>query len=157
MNWGFPDYIHRDLPLTRKQRKTVYRAAWRLWWTNRWNLALHLTFCLVCFLALLNAADFGGWAASLVGIGGLPLKACRAASLLLVMIAAAVFIRAVLGRYRFAPCVYRVTRQQGYDVCINCGYWLKGLRNETKRCPECGAERETNAERSQDECLPDSR
>jgi len=142
MSWLWPDYINRDLPLTEKERKVVYRDAWKLWWANKWNMALHLTFCLVCLFAMLNAADFGGWLASSVGIGGFPHKACRAASLLFVLIAAAVVIRAVLGRYRFAPCVYRATRRQGYDVCGKCGYWLKGLSDEIKRCPECGAARE---------------
>ncbi len=138
MSWIWPEYIHRDLPLTKQERKAIHRDAWKLWWENKWNLALHLAFCLVGFLALLNAADFGGWVAGSMGIGGLPHKACRAASLLLVMIAAAVFIRAVLGRYRFAPCIYRATRQHGYDVCAKCGYWLRGLADKIERCPECG-------------------
>ena len=142
MSWIWPQYIHRDLPLNRKERKAIHREAWKLWQKNRWNLALHLTFCFVCFLALLNAADFGGWVASSMGIGGFLHKACRAASLLLVMIAAAVVIRAVLERYRFAPCVYRATRQHGYDVCAKCGYWLRGLSDDIKRCPECGLARE---------------
>ena len=146
MSWIWPDYINRDLPLTRQDRKAIHRDAWRLWWSNKWNLALHLTACFVCFLALLNAADFGGRVASSVGIVGFPHQACRAVSLLLVIIAAAVFIRAVLGRYRFAPCVYRATRRHGHDVCAKCGYWLKGLGDEIIRCPECGARREAMPE-----------
>ena len=49
---------------------------------------------------------------------------------------------AVLQRFRFAPCVYRATRSHGHDVCRKCGYWLRGLGDNVKRCPECGAERE---------------
>lgn len=30
----------------------------------------------------------------------------------------------------------------GYDVCIECGYWLRGLGDDVKHCPECGAKRE---------------
>jgi hypothetical protein len=142
MSWVWPDYIHRDLSLARQERKAIHRDAWKLWWRNRWNLALHLTFCLVGFFVLLYAADAGGWTASSMGIRGFPHKVIRAVSLPVVMIAAAIFIRAVLGRYRFAPCVYRATRQHGIDVCAECGYWLKGLNSDVSRCPECGAKRE---------------
>lgn len=33
-------------------------------------------------------------------------------------------------------------RLEGFDVCMGCGYWLRGLDEEVKRCPECGAARE---------------
>ena len=36
---------------------------------------------------------------------------------------------------------YRV-RLAGYDICLNCGYWLRGLDDSVGNCPECGAERE---------------
>ncbi len=32
-------------------------------------------------------------------------------------------------------------RRHGFDLCSNCGYWLKGLGQEQTRCPECGATR----------------
>ena len=32
-------------------------------------------------------------------------------------------------------------RSEGYDLCINCGYELKGLGEDIDRCPECGAMR----------------
>jgi predicted RNA-binding Zn-ribbon protein involved in translation (DUF1610 family) len=31
--------------------------------------------------------------------------------------------------------------RRGFEICSACGYWLKGLREDSKRCPECGAER----------------
>ena len=33
-------------------------------------------------------------------------------------------------------------RRQAYEVCTNCGYWLRDLPDDIDRCPECGAERE---------------
>jgi len=33
-------------------------------------------------------------------------------------------------------------REAGYDVCLRCGYWLRGLPDDIKRCPECGTARE---------------
>ncbi|MGD8454515.1 MAG: hypothetical protein PVJ57_22090 [Phycisphaerae bacterium] len=141
MSWIWPDYIHPGLPLSRGERVAIHRAAWRLWWSDKWNLALHLLVCAGCTVALLNAADLGGRAAGALGIGGILYKVCRAGSLLLVLISAVIIIRAVLGRCRFAPYIYEAIRRQGYDVCTKCGYWLKGLHDDVDRCPECGAER----------------
>jgi hypothetical protein len=36
---------------------------------------------------------------------------------------------------------YRALVRVGYDVCLNCGYWLRGLGEDVKHCPECGARR----------------
>lgn len=36
-------------------------------------------------------------------------------------------------------------REIGRDVCVECGYWLRGLGNEISQCPECGTPR-PNAE-----------
>ncbi len=30
MSWVWPEYINRDLPLARQQRKAIHRDAWRL-------------------------------------------------------------------------------------------------------------------------------
>lgn len=35
---------------------------------------------------------------------------------------------------------YRI-RLEGFDVCLDCGYWLRGLDETIKACPECGTER----------------
>ena len=31
----------------------------------------------------------------------------------------------------------------GYELCVECGYWLKGIPDGQPRCPECGAQRRT--------------
>lgn len=35
-------------------------------------------------------------------------------------------------------------REIGKDVCLECGYWLRGLGDEVTQCPECGAGREAS-------------
>lgn len=40
------------------------------------------------------------------------------------------------------PEHYHRIRLEGFDVCLKCGYWLRGLGDEITNCPECGAERE---------------
>jgi hypothetical protein len=37
-------------------------------------------------------------------------------------------------------------RAHGFELCLECGYWLKGLGSESAHCPECGAERYTPGE-----------
>ncbi len=36
---------------------------------------------------------------------------------------------------------YRI-RLEGFDICLKCGYWLRGLGDEITYCPECGTKRE---------------
>jgi len=31
--------------------------------------------------------------------------------------------------------------RRGFEICPSCGYWLKGLREDSTRCPECGEQR----------------
>lgn len=37
--------------------------------------------------------------------------------------------------------IRKVMREKGYDLCLNCGYDLRGQPDDAQRCPECGAER----------------
>jgi hypothetical protein len=142
MNWIWPEYINRDLPLTRRERKAIHRSAWRLWWTGKWNVGLYLTLPAFYLLTVFFASDVGSWLARLVGGGALIDKTLRAAAPFALFILCFVLGGALLQRYRFAPCVYRATRQHGHDVCIKCGYWLRGLPDDRRHCPECGAARE---------------
>ena len=38
--------------------------------------------------------------------------------------------------------IRRAMRDHGYDLCVGCGYELRGLGDEVERCPECGEKRE---------------
>lgn len=37
---------------------------------------------------------------------------------------------------------YKALCDMGYDMCLKCGYWLRGLAEDVTNCPECGAKRE---------------
>ena len=38
--------------------------------------------------------------------------------------------------------ILRAMRSREFELCTNCGYWLKGLADDAKHCPECGWRRE---------------
>ncbi|UCD75798.1 MAG: hypothetical protein JSV91_02550 [Phycisphaerales bacterium] len=140
MNSVWPDYVDGALPLDRKQRKVIHKAAWKLWGRNGSNIVLYLAlpagYLVMLYLAR-QAVDL------MVGgvMGPLP-RVLRIALLIVVPVLCFIAGGAILQRYRFAPCVYRAIRDRGFDVCLKCGYWLRGLGDEVKLCPECGAERE---------------
>lgn len=142
MSWLWPEYVNHELPLTRQERKAIHRDAWRLWGANRWNIALYLTLPGFYLLTVFFAGDVGGWVATLIGGGGWVHKLFRAGAPFALFVICFVAGGAVLQRARFAPCAYRATRRHGYDVCVRCGYWLRGLDDDTKHCPECGSARE---------------
>ncbi|MHC4767432.1 MAG: hypothetical protein ACYTEI_01815 [Planctomycetota bacterium] len=137
----WPSYMDPHLSLTRQQRKEVHREAWRRWAANKWNLVLYLLLPVAYLLGLGVTRDAAGTVAWLLGAGGLLVGMSRALGMLLWAVLCFVVGGAVIQRYRFAPLVYAALRRHGYDVCPKCGYWLKGLKDET-RCPECGAQRQ---------------
>ncbi len=44
--------------------------------------------------------------------------------------------------------VRRAMRDHGYDLCVACGYELRGLGDTVERCPECGSWREAMPEQA---------
>ena len=59
-----------------------------------------------------------------------------------------IWISIVSGLFLRPECYYRI-RLEGFDVCLCCGYWLHGLDETIKACPECGTEREAFSEDKQ--------
>jgi hypothetical protein len=48
----------------------------------------------------------------------------------------------VMWRGVYARSIYRSVREFGFDICPQCGYWLRDLGDDVQHCPECGAARE---------------
>jgi DNA-directed RNA polymerase subunit RPC12/RpoP len=49
-----------------------------------------------------------------------------------------------IGRVYGRP-LRRALREEGYEVCVHCGYWLRDLTDRETRCPVCGAQRQPMA------------
>jgi len=138
MTWLWPDSINPDLGLSKGDRKTIHRAAWKLWWKDKRNVLVYSLLPATYLLLVLFAGDIVDIMAATFGAGSGVQKLLRGAAPAVLAILLFVIGGAVLQRYRFAPCVYRATRDHGHHVCLGCGYWLKGLGDDTTRCPECG-------------------
>lgn len=48
----------------------------------------------------------------------------------------------VLGRNTWVVEARQAVRDIGREVCVHCGYWLRGLGDDVTACPECGTKRE---------------
>ncbi len=59
---------------------------------------------------------------------------------MLVWFAAQIVTTVWVLRNIYGPHLRRAMRDVGWEVCIKCGYSLRGLE-DVKRCPECGAKR----------------
>jgi hypothetical protein len=147
MSWLWPEFINKDLVIGRQERKAIHRDAWKVWFQNRRNLVFYLVVPAVYLLAAPHASDWGGRIAGLVGVTGWAHKLFRAAGPVFLLLVCFVLEGAVLHRARFAPCVYLAARRRGHDLCGHCGYWLRGLGEDISRCPECGAQRESEEDR----------
>jgi DNA-directed RNA polymerase subunit RPC12/RpoP len=111
----------------------------------RWWQRVIIVICLVIFLvpvivvAHAMVSLFTGLAESVWATSEWP-------TLVIIFAAAGAVIvaRVILGRIYGRP-VRRALRQEGYEVCVRCGDWLRDLTDREKRCPLCGAERQPMA------------
>lgn len=126
------------IPMSRDERADLHYSAIRSWKKDRrfqlllflvHTPAVFIVFIMVYFM-LPVTSWFGQYTALaqpvLVGITLLPIGLS--------------FYAILRPRYRYH--LRRLCRERGYEVCVKCGYWLRGLGDGVKQCPECGAERE---------------
>jgi hypothetical protein len=128
----WPRHMPKGLTLSREQIRTINRKA-RLARKREWNYrgAFWRNTSLYSMVALPALTLFfyfgliaGYYFLAHVFIVPLPLYAlyCRQRTLV--------------------PYVRRALCEAGHEVCMDCGYLLLGLPEETEHCPECGAKRE---------------
>ena len=125
-------FVDREVPLSQRESEEILEqiilkeetaASGRT--ARAYGMALFIS-CVVIG-AFLIAMRYPIWLATLVGfmwlmLAGVPLR--------------------VLAQRSTTAAFRAELRKRGFDVCMSCGYWLRGLPQETKQCPECGARRE---------------
>lgn len=134
-----PRFVDSAVPLTKAQRKIARGRAWSKWRQNKWNLAIYF-------------ATFGGLIAALLFVVG---SLDQVISSVILGYGFPEFLVAywvifwltyrLLQHFRYAPHYRLAVRDLGIDVCISCGYWLHGLDDQIKQCPECGFSRSSIA------------
>ena len=141
LRWLLFDYADPDLPLSFWKRQKV---AWRrvplrtLPVSIRWR---RIVFGLGTVLPTIVAVPLAIKATTVMAsrIGGvgqfIPLL------LLLVVPTYWIWTCALYGFVSRTEHYHRI-RLEGFDICLKCGYWLRGLGDEITNCPECGTKRE---------------
>ena len=139
LRWLLFDYADPDLPLSFWKRQ---KLAWRP--IPIWKLPRAVRRTRIVF----------GLGVALPGIVFLPLFNLAVAEVDLFSSGVGLFVLLLV----FAPTLwiwgcllyglvsrpehYHRIRLEGFDVCLKCGYWLRGLGDEIMNCPECGTKRE---------------
>ena len=109
-----PDYHDRRMPLSTDDLKEVRHQAWKRWFADRRNLSGYIV-AIVAFgfgfemlMRSLPKPTVWHW------LGG----GVVFVTLLYVMIL-------LLQRWRFRPLVWRVLKDQGFDVDLKTGRWIE--------------------------------
>lgn len=132
IRWLWGNYIEPEWKLPREEVRRVHRLVkerymrpWVLFgFTGLWLLIMY---GVVAMMVLLDVKSLPTFWYVLLMVGALT-----------TLIALALWSFRMI----YIRPVRRAMRDLGYDVCIPCGYWLKGLADDVRKCPECGADRE---------------
>jgi len=136
--WKFAFPIDCELSLTREEKLKVWECAQFVRYPGYWRKGLVLMpgVMLSVWIYMYALVLIRDWLKSYY-----PMLAPTLFSLL-IPLGMLVIIGLWMREFHKAS-VYRALREHGYDICLNCGYWLKELPLEkSKHCPECGEERE---------------
>lgn len=133
LGWLLFQYAPPDLKLSRAQKREARQRTWRLYRTTISSLAICLgtaTLLGVVYggvIMLIDAVYLGRLYPIVVVFGPL------------VVVALTWMAIAFAGRWIYGKAHYQALRDMGFDVCMRCGYWLRGLPATAPQCPECGA------------------
>jgi DNA-directed RNA polymerase subunit RPC12/RpoP len=142
-----PSLIDPAIPIDARGRRIIRRAAWRRW--NE-NPVKGISFGLLGSAPIFLTAFLPA---------GVVKRELSITALVLIGITFAIYLYAlslILRRFSYAPCVFRELREDGYDVCLRCGYWLRGLGEDIETCPECGSQRVPLGKRHTDRMKADT-
>lgn len=137
LRWRWLGYVDPALRLTPAERNAAQRRANEIGDRVRW-----LRTKVILATLLLPVAVIGGGMIAAVWLA-------RTVHLHWSLAALGYVVACVLSVWLYARLVWSwyarplrlALREMGHDVCVECGYWLRGLRGDVKQCPECGGTR----------------
>ena len=143
IKWWSAGVLGDGITLSREQRRTVNRRAM----VDFLRHPLRVAACLVVSMAPVLIFVVVGQNAVplLIGPTG-PINHMMLIVVLALLVSYAAQMVTMLWVWRniYGPHLRRAMQDVGWEVCIKCGYSLRGLE-DVKRCPECGAKRELMA------------
>lgn len=127
-----PKFIEEVVPITKQQERTARSKAKYKWRSYKWNLCIHFA---VLFGVFGSGFLIHGFIEDYLGK--------KFDGFLTIFFAISFYVCLwmafrLLQYCRFAPHYRLAVRELGYDVCVGCGYWMRGLDRSVKTCPECG-------------------
>lgn len=142
LRWLIFDYADPKLSLSPAERRQIRKRAWQLVRQRRFEeipASLERSYfwsriggtAIACLTP--GAASLAAQLAIPVALGWWRLPAIVIVQILLSWLGIAIGWRLI-----WKPNVNRALREHGYEVCLGCGYWLRGLRDTDRKCPECG-------------------
>ncbi len=147
LRWLLFDYSDPDLPLSFWER---HKLAWRH--IPFWKLPVSLRWRRIIFALGTALPVFVVLPLSAVAITAMELRINRGGQFvpLLILPAVPAFWIWACVMYGFVLRTehYHRIRLEGFDVCLKCGYWLRGLEEDVMNCPECGVKREAMPEQA---------
>jgi predicted RNA-binding Zn-ribbon protein involved in translation (DUF1610 family) len=141
LNWLLFQYTPTDLKLTRAEKRQAFARTWRNYRSTPGSLLT--SFITASLLGLMwGAAPFFLFDPDFVGSFYPAILSVY--PFLFVLISWPIL--AFAGKWIYGRAHRKALADMGYDVCIECGYWLRGLPASETRCPECGAARQRTAD-----------
>ena len=129
MKWRPPN-LDPDFPLSRQEYYALVDEIVRSEVNARGRSQLMWVGCIALVVAIFCMCTWLGW----------PRWLSFAILIGAFILAGVVFNQ--LSRKGVARNVCSRLRLRGHELCVACGYWLRGLSEDVMRCPECGAQRE---------------
>lgn len=149
LRWLLGNFTDPQYELSRREQFRLSNEAHKRFVSTSaflWRSLLILAPLLVCLKLLQSLMGWLGVAGQ-----GLPYAISLAVLLLLFWPWSAWMYRSL-----YVRPIRRAMRDAGYDLCIGCGYELRGLDTSIVRCPECGIERDGSRETQSSARPPDS-
>ena len=129
------NYLEPQWSLDAAQRREVHRIAHRKYLSRTTLFGLTAVWLVAILVSLKLFQSALGVSLAMFGLGRVAAEFLSHAFIVVPLIVAGSWTF----RFVYLRPIRRAMRDLGYNVCLKCGYWLKGLDDRTPSCPECGA------------------
>jgi hypothetical protein len=138
LRWVVFDYLDPEVPVRQDVRSAIRRALLRPSGESDATRKLRDgVLVVIACLSVVGIGIYGGYVAF------------QDATAVVIALGLSVLLFAVVwvgAAFQFRRKGFAIAREQvkplGYEICPDCGIWIRDVPEDLPRCPECGAERE---------------